>query len=369
MSGTVSYWESSAWRESWDLVIVGAGITGSSAAIHYLKHHPGAKVLLLERAVFPSGASTRNAGFTCFGTIGESLDDLAHESEDVVFGRIRRRYEGLKLLQNTIPAEEMGHVMTGGHELFVDVDLYERCVKAIPRFNARLKDISGRDGMYAATKVNGQCAISIAEEGHLHSGKLLHALHRRVNEAGGDIRWNMPVKNVESGVVKLATGDELCAKRILLATNGFTGALTSDAIVNPARGQVLILSGKGVANWRGTWHFDRGFIYWRDVGENLLLGGARNVDIEGERTMEDGIHPAIHSHLLEFVRETLGIRDVDVQQAWSGIMGFPEKSKTPIIEEIQPGVWLAAGLGGMGVALGVGLGRDVVKRIFHLKLS
>lgn len=367
MSGTVSYWESSVWRETWDLIIVGAGITGSSAAIHYLEHHPKAKVLLLERAVFPSGASTRNAGFTCFGTIGESLDDLAHETEDVVFARIRRRYDGLKLLQSTIPAEEMGHVMTGGHELFVDSDLYERCVDAIPRFNARLKEISGRDGMYAATKVNGQRAISIAEEGHLHSGKLLHALHRRVKEAGGDIRWNMPVEHVESGVVRLATGDVFRVKRILLATNGFTGSVTKDVSVNPARGQVLILTGKGVANWRGTWHFDRGFIYWRDVGDALLLGGARNVDIEGERTMEDGIHPEIQTHLLEFARKTLGIKDVEVRQSWSGIMGFPEKSKTPIIEDIQPGVWLAAGLGGMGVALGVGLGRDVVKRILNGK--
>ncbi len=369
MSGTVSHWESTAWRELWDLVIVGAGITGSSAAIHFLTDHPGARVLLLERAVHPSGASTRNAGFTCFGTIGESLDDLTHESEDVVFARIRQRYDGLKLLLDTLPAEEIDHRSTGGHELFLDEADFRKSVNAIPWFNERLREFTGIENVCAETRINGRRAISIQGEGHLHSGKLLQTLHRRVRERGGEIRWNMAVSEVDTGVVTLSTGDELCTRHILIATNGFTGALPGMPVIHPARGAVMVIDGEGARDWRGTWHFDRGFVYFRDVGDDLLLGGGRNVDIAGERTMVDAVNPAVRDYLLSFARETLGVKNLRVNAEWSGIMGFPEGSKTPVIRELKPDVWIAAGLGGMGVALGVGVGKEVVKRMLALSAA
>jgi gamma-glutamylputrescine oxidase len=369
MSGTVSHWEATAWREPWDLVIVGAGITGSSAALHFLTDHPGARVLLLERAVHPSGASTRNAGFTCFGTIGESLDDLAHESADVVFARIRQRYEGLKLLLDTLSAEEIEHRSTGGHELFLDEADFRTSVDAIPWFNERLREFTGIQHVYSGTRINGHRAISIQGEGHLHSGKLLQALHRRVRERGGEICWNMAVSEVDTGVVSLTTGDDLSARRILVATNGFTGALPGMPVIHPARGAVMVLDGDGVRDWRGTWHYDRGFVYFRDVGDALLLGGGRHVDIAGERTMEDAVNPAVRDYLLTFARETLGVKNLRVRTEWSGVMGFPEGSKTPVIRELKPDVWIAAGLGGMGVALGVGVGRDVVGEMLALSAA
>ena len=193
---SASYWERTAWRDQNDLVIVGAGITGSAAAWYYLRANPGASVVLLERSAHPSGASTRNAGFTCVGTVGEGLDDLANESEDEVVDRIRRRYEGLKLLQGELTAQEMGHRMTGGHELFSDESDFERCAAEIPRFNRYLKEITGESEVYKAVRANGKPAISIAIEGHLHSGKLMQALHRKVREAGGRVQWGMPVASV-----------------------------------------------------------------------------------------------------------------------------------------------------------------------------
>ncbi len=367
MSGTVSHWEWTAWREPWDLIVVGAGITGSSAALHMLTEHPGARVLLLERAVHPSGASTRNAGFTCFGTIGESLDDLAHESEAAVFARIRQRFDGLNLLLQTLPADEIEHRSTGGHELFLDEADFRKSADAIPWFNERLHEITGVRHVYAETRIHGHRAISIAGEGHLHSGKLLQALHRRVRARGGEIRWNMAVSGVETGVVTLSSGDELSAKRILVATNGFTGTLPGMPVIHPARGSVLVLDGDGARDWRGTWHFDRGFVYFRDVGEALLLGGGRHVDIAGERTMEDAVNPAIRDYLLAFARETLAVKHLRVRSEWSGVMGFPEGGKTPVIRELKPDVWIAAGLGGMGVALGVGVGKEVVREMLKVE--
>lgn len=364
---SLSYWERTAWRTPHDLVIVGAGITGSSAAMYYLREHPGASVVLLERNAHPSGASTRNAGFTCFGTVGEGLDDLANESESEVVDRIRRRYEGLKLLQSELSASETGHRMTGGHELFLNEADFERCAAEIPRFNRYLRDITGDPEVYEAVRINGKPAISISIEGHLHSGKLMQALHKRVRDAGGRIQWGMPVDAVEPGEVRLRSGEVITAKRILVATNGFTGTLPDMPVVHPARGLVMVVAGSGIERWTGSWHAERGFTYWRDVEGGLLIGGGRHLDIPGERTMEAGVNPVIRDYLWTFLHDTLGVQVETVTDQWNGVMGFPEGRKTPHLTEAKPGVWVAAGLSGMGVALGMSLGRDVVKKILNVE--
>jgi gamma-glutamylputrescine oxidase len=362
-----SYWERTAWRKPYDLVIIGAGITGSSTALFHLRANPGASVVLLERSAHPSGASTRNAGFTCVGTVGEGLDDLANESEAEVVDRIRRRFEGLELLRRELPAEETGHRMTGGHELFLDETDFERCAAEIPRFNRYLRDITGHSEVYKADHVNGKPAIAIAIEGHLHSGKLMQALHRRVREAGGRIQWGMPVASVEPGEVRLGSGETLEARTILVATNGFTGAIPDMPVVHPARGLVMVVTGEGIGRWTGSWHAERGFTYWRDVDGGLLIGGGRHLDISGERTMEPGVNPVIRQYLWDFLHETLGVRVESVTDQWNGVMGFPDGRKTPHLAEVKPGVWVAAGLSGMGVALGMSLGKEVASKMLNVE--
>lgn len=49
---------------------------GLNAAIHLKKKHPIAKVIVFERGSLPSGASSKNAGFACFGSPSELLDDI-----------------------------------------------------------------------------------------------------------------------------------------------------------------------------------------------------------------------------------------------------------------------------------------------------
>lgn len=69
----LSFWE----RESlskYDYIIVGAGIVGCSTAYHLKKKNSKAEICLIERGVFPSGASSKNAGFACFGSLTELVD-------------------------------------------------------------------------------------------------------------------------------------------------------------------------------------------------------------------------------------------------------------------------------------------------------
>jgi hypothetical protein len=51
------------------------------------------KILVLEKKNLPHGASTKNAGFACFGSISEIIDDLNHIQEEV-YQLVTKRLEG-----------------------------------------------------------------------------------------------------------------------------------------------------------------------------------------------------------------------------------------------------------------------------------
>ena len=80
----LSYWERETFFKKLDVAVIGSGIVGLAAAIHLKTQNPGLQVAILERGPLPVGASTRNAGFACFGSMTELIDDLTRMSEDDV---------------------------------------------------------------------------------------------------------------------------------------------------------------------------------------------------------------------------------------------------------------------------------------------
>lgn len=356
-----SFWEIRSFHKQWDLIVVGAGITGCSAVLNVLKKHPDWQILMLERGFYPSGASTRNAGFACFGSVSELIDDLAHHPEDEIKDLVRRRYEGLELVRNTVPSRDLEFELCGGHELFTDPSDFARCADEIGRFNTWMKEISGEADVYEIRQVNGYPVIFNRLEGYLNSGKFIAWLHAKVIKNGVEIRWSSPVKRVETGEVHLESGEILQAKKVLLATNGFSENLVHDTGIVPARGYVFVTSPLPEMPWKGTWHYDKGFVYFRDLGNRLLIGGGRNKAIDTERTTRDEINPEIKEYLIDFTNRILNIESGwKIDYEWTGIMGFGT-SKTPSCLKIKDGVWLAAGLGGMGVALGMQFGKEIAR--------
>jgi glycine/D-amino acid oxidase-like deaminating enzyme len=252
----------------------------------------------------------------------------------------------------------MDFSMCGGHELFTDTQQFDLCAQAVARFNSWMEEIAGEKEVYKTDTVNGYPVICNQLEGYLHSGKLMKWLHTQIHEAGIEIRWGSRVKSVRSGVVGLENDIQLHAKTIILATNGFSKEIEHHAPITPARGYILLTNELDDMPWKGTWHYDKGFVYFRNIGNRLLLGGARNVDVTTEETTDDSVNPLIKAHLIQFLMETLKLKGWAVEQEWTGIMGFGP-NKTPTCLEIKPGVWLAGGLSGMGVALGMQFGKEV----------
>ncbi|MEL7832688.1 FAD-dependent oxidoreductase [Fodinibius sp. Rm-B-1B1-1] len=359
-----SFWEQDSFFKSYDLVIVGAGIVGLSSAFFYKQEHPDARVAVLERGFLPQGASTRNAGFACVGSVGEHLADMDKESEQNIKKRIKRRYDGLQLLKKTLGEEAIGYEHCGGYEFFRSEEEFEKVAGEIDRFNEWMNELIGEDEVYSSEELQGYPVIRNRLEGALHPGKMMQALGQKVSGLGVDIKWNSKVEKVaEDGAVAIAGGPELRADKVLFAANGFVRRLLPNVDIKPARGLIMVTSEQKNLPWKGIFHHDKGYIYFRNVGGRLLIGGARNLDIEGEETDQFGTNMTIKSHLESFVSEVLKFgTDWKVDYQWSGIMGFTP-TKTPIIKQLDERRYLAAGLSGMGIAIGMEVGQGTAKMI------
>ncbi|MEX0822825.1 MAG: FAD-dependent oxidoreductase [Balneolaceae bacterium] len=362
MKRQFSFWEREEWLKAIDLVIVGAGIVGSSAALFYKEKYPDHEVLIVDKGLLPEGASTRNAGFACIGSITEHLSDMEAAGKETVLGRIERRWRGLNLLKERMGELEIGYEHTGGTEVFTNPQNFEEAESHIGEMNKHLKDRIGEKDVYSAGHFQGYRVIFNRLEGAINSGKLIKNLHRRCAEKGVQFWWNMNVQSVSSNSVKLSDELELTPGRILLATNGFTSRLR-DVAVKPARGYVFVTEAIPGLQWKGTFHYNSGYVYFRNIGDRLLMGGARDVAKESENTDQFGTNPEIKKWLIDFTNNVVKLPSGwKIDTEWSGIMGFTE-DKEPVIQQLEPGVWVAAGLSGMGIAVGTEVAREIVSKI------
>ena len=202
-----SYWEEALYYQNYDLIVVGAGLTGLSTAYFAKKENPDARIMILERGVFPIGASTRNAGFACIGTIGEHLADLEIDTEERLKERIKARYEGLQLLKTTLGEKTIDYDPCGGWEIFTDTGKFETAQLNVVRFNALMEEVIGEKEVYQIGEFEGYQAIFNRVEGSLHPGKMIKRLVQLNSDAGNEIRWQTEVTNVDfdEGIIDTKT--------------------------------------------------------------------------------------------------------------------------------------------------------------------
>ncbi len=365
-----SYWEQDSFWAPADYVVIGAGITGMAAALHLREKAPRARIVVLERGSFSRGASTRNAGFACIGSPTELLADLAIMPAGEVWELVARRWRGLVYLRRLLGDEAVRFVQAGGHEVFLqeDEEVYAHCLDVLPEFNEHLADITGMYPFFeTARPVTREIpavrrAIAIRGEGQLHPGYMMQAFYRKAQSENIEIRFGVEVSNWEAGdrdvTIHLAGGGRLRAARLLLATNGFASALVPDTDIRPARNLVLVTAPLTKLPWQGSFHYHQGYVYFRNIGRRVLIGGGRHLDKEGETTAAFGEPAAIRRYLEHFLAGILPPgAGVEITHVWSGIMGLGP-DKVPRLRHLAPNVVLAAGLGGMGVALGSQLGSE-----------
>lgn len=370
MNHNRSYWESYLLQDI-DYLIVGGGIVGLTCAIALKSKQPQTRVVLVERGNWPSGASIKNAGFACFGSVSELLDDAKTHTDDELVGLIRRRADGLNLLKSIIPPQTMNYQGHGGYEYFLNhqIDLQQQCFDQLDWANKLAQEaLKTRDEVYAVVDnrfdfkgITSQGILN-SFEGQIHTGRLMEALSHRAAACG--VQFIGGVKalshNSSGGQVTLQTLDHgvLSAKKLLLATNGYTQDYLLE-LVTPARAQVLITEPIPDLRIKGTFHLDQGYYYFRNIDQRILLGGGRNLDFEGEKTTVEATTERIQRALEDLLRQViLPGKQVSVAARWSGIMGGGSQKK-PIIKSLAPNVYCGVRLGGMGVAIGAEVGQSL----------
>ncbi|MAZ26858.1 MAG: FAD-dependent oxidoreductase [Cytophagaceae bacterium] len=370
MGQSFSYWELKTWFTDVDLAIVGSGITGLSCAIELRKKHPKAKILILEKGILPNGASTKNAGFACFGSPSEIIEDLKSHSMDEVLGLVEKRFKGLEILRQRLGDNTIKYEKNGGYELFLaqDKDLYTKCSERLPELNKMLHVLFKEDTFEAVDNLFGLKRLMPRLllnkfEGQIDTGAMMHALLAYAQKQDILILNGQQVLDFEDqgNRVVIKTGDfELQSRQLFIATNGFAERLKIKH-VKPARAQVLITKPIKNLHIKGTFHLDRGYYYFRNVDDRILLGGGRNLDIAGETTMTMGTTPLIQHRLRQLLQEVIlpGV-DFEIAHCWSGIMGVG-KQKKPIVGRLSPNVAYGVRLGGMGVAMGSLVGRELAE--------
>ncbi len=361
-----SYWEMESVFKHIDICIIGSGIVGLNAAIHLKTSAPSLNVVVVERSFLPYGASTRNAGFACFGSMTELLDDLEKETEDQVFERVNMRWNGLNKLRKLIGDGALDYEPHGGYEVFTDKDgdTYEKCSEKIAHFNKLMKEITGIDETYACADeyIPGfgfsgvSHMIRNRQEGQINSGKMMHTLVDIAHHKGVCIINGLSIHEIQNREKEVElfceNGFTFNARRLLVANNGFAKKLLPDIAVEPARAQVLITRPIEKLKIKGSFHYEKGYYYFRNVGNRILFGGGRNLDFKGETTTDFGTTGQIQERLEELLQTVIIPKTpYEVDMRWSGIMGIGS-SKTTILKKVNGNIFCAVRMGGMGVAIG-----------------
>lgn len=370
----LSYWEIKSWLSNVDYTIVGSGIVGLSCALQLRNSFPKANILILEKGILPQGASTKNAGFACFGSLSEILDDLKSHSEDEVVNLVQQRVNGLKLLRSTLGDAIINYQELGGYELFTKVDgqLYADCLAQKDTINALLKPIFQDDVFSFEVDNFGFKNIQPKQgfnkfEGQIDTGKMMDALLNKVKQSDVKILNGVEVNSYseDANGIKVDTSNfEFSTKKLLIATNGFASKLIGtnlnlDYRVKPARAQMLITKPIKDLKIKGTFHLYKGYYYFRNIDNRILFGGGRNLDFKTEETTEFGETALVKEKLTELLRTTiLPGQVVEIDKYWSGIMGVGQHKK-PIVKQLSNHVYCGVRLGGMGVAIGSLVGKEL----------
>ena len=366
----LSFWEKSLYFEGLDFTIIGAGIVGLSTAIFLKEKFPTSKILIIERGYLPSGASTKNAGFACFGSPTELYDDLSKISDEKVWNTFSLRYGGLKTLFELIDAKKFGYEKCGSWDL---ISKKEELLQDdfIAYINEKSFEICGVKNIYREDKMairnfgfkNIYSTYSNSEEGTINTGKLISELYKKATNLGVLSLFGIEVKTFESNgkEVFLETNfGEFKSANSIICTNGFAKQFLDDDI-QAARAQVLITKPISDLKIKGSFHYDAGYFYFRNIENRVLFGGGRNLNFEREATDKFGTSEDIQDSLLHLL-QTVILPDTkfEVDYAWSGIMGIG-KDKSPIIKKTNKNVAFGVRMGGMGIAIGAEVGKSLSK--------
>lgn len=332
-------------HKHFDLAIIGGGIAGLGAL--YFAKHIGLKVILIDKSLAGSGASSQNAGFITMGSLVHLNHTLKNVGENRFKNLLNFGVENLELSFKLF--EEISYEKFSRHGSFTqtnEVESIDFIQNLLPGSYKVMKQVDHPLGVGHWLK----------GEGSVESSHFIPFLREHLFDES--ILENHEVLEVEEGKVFLEN-DIIHASHILITTNNdfVKSGLNLPAII-PQRAQIQRISFDGDFNIEGNHYIPNDRVYFRKSGSELLVGGLRLLDPRAEQTAVAEVNKKIQDALSKYISEKLAIKVLS-QKSWSGIMAMSE-NELPVYRHSGKIHFLGGFSGhGMGFAL---LG---AKRVVH----
>lgn len=365
----ISIWEQKLLGE-YDLIVIGAGIIGLTTAHYYSALFPSHSVLVLEKNIpLCASASTRNAGFACFGSASELLKSIRTIGSNKTQELLNMRIKGLNLLRTHTDFYSSGNIELLNNKTIECADHLDDLNYMVhhassERFVENYKLIE-KSYHWSFGKEREQALIYSAHESSISTSRLYEKLLKNKN-----VFFNQEVKSIQenSDEVIVETQDrKFRTDRVAICANTEITKFVPSIKIVPGRAQIL-LTEKVDFKQRADLcpvHYDEGYFYARTFDKRILVGGGRNQFFKQEQTTEMETTENVENVIKDFLYNVL-LKDTGltpkIESKWAGIMGFSEDGMPKV--EVVPGsskIVAAFGCNGMGVSIGSAIAQDASK--------
>jgi glycine/D-amino acid oxidase-like deaminating enzyme len=353
-----------------DVVVIGGGYTGVSAALRLAKR--GAAVTLIEAQAIGWGASSRNGGQVLTGlkhAVGEMIAEHGLERARELYAASIKTIECVE----AIVAEERidcgyqrcGHLAAAAKPAHLDG--FRRSQELLARdFGHTTRVLTGAD--MRAELGTGYYHGVMADErsGGLHPARYIGGLALAAERAGADLHDGTAATQIERrpGGFRVHTGRGAieCAD-IFVATNGYTGKVTPhlQRRIIPIGSYIIAtepladdLARRLIPRRRMVFDTKNFLFYFRLSPDNRMVFGGRAAFFPATAAT---VRQSAEILRRDMVRVFPELTFTPVAYAWGGTLGFtfdlyPHAGR-------MDGMWYAMGYAGHGVAMATYLGQQI----------
>lgn len=373
---STSYWldESGSNTKTVDVAIIGAGISGLSAAFWLKKEDPNLNVVIIERNRLGFGATGRNAGFITCGSVEHFNRLVERWGKDRALEIWKFSEDNLALLKEHIIQNDknLGFNDNGTFSLASTNEEFnelKHTAKLMESFDIAVEVLDQKSILDRVGAINFVGGIKYLKDASVDPMRLLYKMNTLANVPILEGTEVFDIHSDGAGSVLVKTDKvQISAGIALMGLNGYSSQLKkyfADKIY-PTRGQIMVT--EAVPQFmEGPCYANFVLDYFRQIHDGrVIIGGFRQLEKATEVGYSDHVTDVIQDALYEFLQKYIPrLNGKKITHRWSGIMGFSADGQ-PLIGALpdEPQVYFIGGYTGHGLGLAFNSAKCVVDLIF-----
>jgi glycine/D-amino acid oxidase-like deaminating enzyme len=363
-----------------DVAVLGGGFTGLSAARTLAKQ--GSRVVVLEAETIGWGASSRNGGMVLPGLKVSMGDILKKEGRETARRLYQCSLDSIDTVEQIVKEESIdcdfsrgGHLVAANKPGHYDAMLREAEFMA-KEFDHHVKPLSKAEMVTELGSDTYYGALVDEVSGGLNPTQYVTGLARAAEKAGASLCARARVQRIEKGTdgFRITTErGELLADQVLVATSGYTGAVTKklQQKIMPIGSYIIAterlsedLAHQLIPHGRMVFDTKHYLHYYRLSADNRMVFGGRAAFMpESPSTIRESA-AILRSEMVDVFPR---LKDIPVEYAWGGTLDFAFDMMTHVGE--LDGMAYSLGYAGHGVAMATYLGKTVAEAMLRGNLK